>query len=252
MLRSRRICGLFIATAIIFGAGQAATASAATVTIAPTAEATGNCYPFGVAAGAQFWTPNAGFIYKNIPAFQLKAGEKLAFDLSVVNNVNIQFQIDLAATTVNGGDVPAGAFTKVASNTQTPANPKGDTVHGNFELQFTAEQPFNFPGGGLIIRFSNPSAGYLTDTSCTEDMTNSGSAGDPTGFFVKRIYNDADGTAPWVDTSTNAVGAFRLTLADPPPVLPTGQQAAALKKCKKKHSHKKRKKCRKKAQQLPV
>jgi hypothetical protein len=32
----------------------------------------------------------------------------------------------------------------------------------------------------------------------------------------------------------------------------TGARAAALKKCKKKHSHKKRKKCRKKAQLLPV
>jgi hypothetical protein len=34
--------------------------------------------------------------------------------------------------------------------------------------------------------------------------------------------------------------------------LETGQRAAALKKCKKKHSHKKRKKCRKKANKLPV
>ncbi|MDX6616630.1 MAG: hypothetical protein QOD60_1721 [Solirubrobacterales bacterium] len=33
---------------------------------------------------------------------------------------------------------------------------------------------------------------------------------------------------------------------------PTGQRAAALKKCKKKHSHKKRKKCKKRAQKLPV
>jgi hypothetical protein len=33
---------------------------------------------------------------------------------------------------------------------------------------------------------------------------------------------------------------------------PTGQRAAALKKCKKKHSHKKRKKCKKRAKKLPV
>jgi hypothetical protein len=33
---------------------------------------------------------------------------------------------------------------------------------------------------------------------------------------------------------------------------PTGQRAAALKKCKKKHSRKARKKCRKKAALLPV
>jgi hypothetical protein len=33
---------------------------------------------------------------------------------------------------------------------------------------------------------------------------------------------------------------------------PTGQRAAALKKCKKKHSHKAKKKCKKKARKLPV
>jgi hypothetical protein len=35
-------------------------------------------------------------------------------------------------------------------------------------------------------------------------------------------------------------------------VPPTGKRAAALKKCKKKHSAKKRRKCRKKAKLLPV
>jgi hypothetical protein len=34
--------------------------------------------------------------------------------------------------------------------------------------------------------------------------------------------------------------------------VPTGQRAAALKKCKKKHSHKAKKKCKKKAKKLPV
>jgi hypothetical protein len=33
---------------------------------------------------------------------------------------------------------------------------------------------------------------------------------------------------------------------------PTGKRAAALKKCKKKHSHKAKKKCKKKARKLPV
>jgi hypothetical protein len=37
-----------------------------------------------------------------------------------------------------------------------------------------------------------------------------------------------------------------------PSLLPTGRRAAALKKCKKKHSHKKRKKCKKRANLLPV
>jgi hypothetical protein len=254
MLRSRRVCGLLIATAIMLGAGQAATASAATVTVAPTVETFANCFPFGIAGGGTTWTPNAGFVYKNVPAFQLKAGEKLAFDLSAVNDVNIQLQIDMAPTIVNGGAAPAGGFTTVVSNTQTPANPRGDTVHGNFELQFTALAPFSFAGGGLIIRFSNPSAGYLADTTCTEVMTNSSGATDTSGLFVERFFSDADGLPPYgANTSTNNAGAFRLTLADPPAVAaPTGQRAAALEKCKKKHGKKKKKKCRKKANLLPV
>jgi hypothetical protein len=43
-----------------------------------------------------------------------------------------------------------------------------------------------------------------------------------------------------------------VTVAAPPAAGLTGQRAAALKKCKKKHSHKKRKKCRKTANLLPV
>jgi hypothetical protein len=55
-------------------------------------------------------------------------------------------------------------------------------------------------------------------------------------FAADFTYNDA---------STRTAAA---TQACPP----TGQRAAALKKCKKKHSKKARKKCRNKAQQLPV
>jgi hypothetical protein len=42
------------------------------------------------------------------------------------------------------------------------------------------------------------------------------------------------------------------TTQGPCPSVATGQRAAALAKCKKKHSHKKRKKCRKRANLLPV
>jgi hypothetical protein len=57
----------------------------------------------------------------------------------------------------------------------------------------------------------------------------------------------------------NADQAFKTYVGPPlPPVTnpgptgPTGQRAAALKKCKKKHSHKAKKKCKKKAKKLPV
>jgi hypothetical protein len=50
---------------------------------------------------------------------------------------------------------------------------------------------------------------------------------------------------PWTALSTSDF-AFRTYVA------PTGERSAALKKCKKKHSAKKRRKCRRKAKRLPL
>ena len=67
-----------------------------------------------------------GFVYQNVPAFNLKTGDTIAFDLGAQNNVDIQLQISMAATTVNGGDIP-GPYTTVVNNTQVPLNPRGNT-----------------------------------------------------------------------------------------------------------------------------
>src|SRR4051812_4231166 len=148
-----RLGGLVLvaaATALI--AGQVAIGSAQaeqTVNVNPTGAPTdSNEFPFG---RGDVW-PQMGFVYKNVPAFNLKTGDTVAFDLGAQNNVDIQLQIDMAPTTVNGGDVP-GAYTTVVNNSQVPLNPTGNTVMGDYELQFTAQAAFGFPGGGLIIRF---------------------------------------------------------------------------------------------------
>lgn len=181
---------------------------AATITIAPTSSTSvHNCYPFG--GGAPGWPPFAGFIYQNIPAFILKTGDTLAFDLGAQTVENIQLQIDMAPTTVNGGDIPSGTFTTLVTNTQTPANPTGDTIIGNFELRFTSQANFNFPGGGLIIRFSNPSAAYQLDNSCSQVLVSADSS-DTSGYFVKRFYNDADGFTPYDSSGTDAIGGFQV------------------------------------------
>jgi hypothetical protein len=54
---------------------------------------------------------------------------------------------------------------------------------------------------------------------------------------------------PWTTGSTNDL-AFKTYVV--PPKAATGQRAAALKKCKHKHSKKKRRKCRKRAKLLPL
>ncbi len=193
---------------MLFGAFGFANAD---VTISPATPGVGNCFPFGKGGddGGDPWTPYAGFIYQNIPAFNLLAGDILAFDLGAVNDADIQLDIAMAPTTVNGGNIQSGSFVQVVSNTQTPANPRGDTIVGNFELQFIAEAPFSFPGGGLIIRFSNPSAAYLADTTCDQVLVNADST-DTSGYFVQRFYNDADGVSPWDNPSTGSIGAFQV------------------------------------------
>ena len=183
-------------------------------TIAPDTPAVGNCFPFGIGAAGNPgitapWGPFGGFVYQNLPAFDLAVGDAIAFDLGLQNDVDIGLDIDLAATPVDGGDVPAGAFTRIVSNTQTAVNPRGDAIVGNYELEFSAENAFSFGGGGLIIRFSNPSATFAADTTCDQVLV-SGDATDTSGYFVKRLLRDSDGDSPWSESLTDRIGAFRV------------------------------------------
>ena len=234
----RRLGVVLLAATAMLVVGQATVASAGaaqTVTVAPTGSPDlGNCYPFGRANPGQ-WEPFMGFVYMNVPAFQLKTGDVIAFDTDHVNDADPQLQIELAATTANGGDTPALPYTTVVTNTQTPANPTGDTTVGNFELRFTAQAPFSFEGGGLIIRFSNPSASYQTDATCTGDLVGA-PASDPSGKFVKRFYADTDGLPPYPNFDMADIGAFQLTIADVPSSPSPPSQPVAKKKCKK-HKH---------------
>ncbi len=196
------------------GLAGAGSASAATITIEPaTPSPSTNTFPFG---HGTTWNPFAAFIYRNIPAFELRSGDTIAFDMRSVNGTNIELDFDFARTTFNGSDIAAGQFTRVVLNTQTPANPQGDTTEGNFELQYTATTPFSFPGGGLIIRVSNPSPAFAADTFTTQNLRGADST-DPNGFFLLRSTSDPDGVAPWTNSSGGNIAGFRLTTAGEPP-----------------------------------
>jgi hypothetical protein len=206
-----------IASVVAASAFSAGTAQAATVTVFPDDPPhTANCFPFGGTTG---WEPFTAFIYQNVPSFELKTGDTLAFDLAAVNDADIQLDIALARTVSNGTIVEGEPFKQVVNNDQSPVNPRGDTTVGNFDLQFTAQAPFSFPGGGLIIRFSDPSTPYEADNTCTGNLV-SGAASDPSAFFVLRGFGDTDGVFPWSPSSTARIGAFRVVTTDPTPPVP--------------------------------
>ncbi len=209
-------------------AGHAAT----TLTIEPNEPDIASCLAFGAAPGAGSegvddgaigfdpTSPYMGFIYKNLPAFELKPGDTLAFDLGAENDFDIALDIAMAATTVNGGTDQAGDFVRVVSNTTSPANPRGDTVIGNFELQFDVDNSFSFAGGGLIIRFSNGSDAYREDLTCNESQVGVvGKASDTSGYFVRAFWNDPDGITPFdaenpLPVREEIIGGFRITSRD--------------------------------------
>jgi hypothetical protein len=100
-----------------------------TLTIAPASRQFASCAPFGIGGSSpSTWIPFEVFIYKNVPAFDLKANDILASDTHAMNDQDAQLDIELASTTTNGGDVPVEPFSKVVTNTQTPINPRGNTV----------------------------------------------------------------------------------------------------------------------------
>lgn len=197
-------------------------ASSEEITVFPDSPSVGNCFPFGsggVTPG-ELWTPYMGFIYQNIPPFRLVPGDTIAFDLGMMNGADVELDIELARASSNGSIDPEGPFTKVVSNAQTPLNPRGDDIVGDFEMQFTVQSTFNFNGGGLIVRFSNPSAAYQLYMQCDQVLVKADQS-DASGFFVQRFYGDTDGLPPYDEQDGGAIGAIRIISEGGFPPIPT-------------------------------
>jgi hypothetical protein len=211
--------GVSFVAAMVVAAVFAVPAGAATVTVLPAANhADTNCLPFG---RGTVWPPYGGFVYKNIPAFALAPGDTIAFDTTdEANDTDIRMNVALAATTSNGSDVPAGPYTQVVPNTELALYPRGDNTPDDFDLKFTAQAPFVFSGGGLVIRFSNPAGAFATDSICQYNLGGAYST-DSSGFFVKRFYGDADGVPPWDVSDGAQIGAFQIVTAPKPPATNT-------------------------------
>ncbi len=168
-----------------------------------------NCIPFGkpYKNSSQY----QGFVYQNIPAFELYPGDTIAFDLGAENDTDITVDIALATATSNGSsEQDSDGFTTVVSS-GTPADPNGNTVHGDYELEYTVDTPFSFAGGGLIMRFQGKGA-FASDTTCTQVLVITTHL-DASGYFVGRFYKDTDGVYTWDGTDPWELGGFQITYA---------------------------------------
>ena len=125
-----------------------------------------------------------------------------------------------------------------------PAAPAGAFVSINFPA------PASVAAGTQYAIVAYGTSVYPIAYSWSEGLGNPYAAG------VEYYASSAPPTTAWTPDSTVDF-AFKTYVATPTPQAPpsqnpTGQRGAALKKCNKKHSARKRRKCRKKANRLPV
>jgi hypothetical protein len=125
-----------------------------------------NCAPFG--GGSSFDSNYWFYRYANLPAFNLEAGDVIAFDLGLANEFTPAFASIALATP---SEDAAGTYTSIVVD--SAASSKGDTIIGNFEVRFTISAPYIFAGGALIMRFQNggvaaSASGFSGDTTCSQ------------------------------------------------------------------------------------
>jgi hypothetical protein len=157
-----------------------------------------NCIPFGNNTDYGF----TGFIYRDMPAFTLRAEHTFAFDLGGLNDVatrrNIYFSAankDPDPAVIEGGNVvsqgvAAVQWVQVVQDVQTPKNPFGDTVVGNYELRYRAKADFEFPGGGLIVGFGSAPPGQYQDGGCEATVAGTTSSDSSGHFYARFCYKD--------------------------------------------------------------
>ncbi|MEX2611067.1 MAG: Ig-like domain-containing protein [Gemmatimonadota bacterium] len=160
----------------------------------------GNCFPFGGNTNYSFM----GFIYRNVPAFTLSPGDKIAFDMGALNFDETRRNIFFAVANKNPGPpqlgsgsnvvsqgIAAQSWHQVVSDAQVPLNPHGNTVIGDYELIYTAEASFAFPGGGFIVGFQNSPPAAYRDSGC-EQVLVYGNWDDPSPHFYSRFLQQPD------------------------------------------------------------
>jgi hypothetical protein len=176
-----------------------------------------NCIPFGDNTDYGF----TGFMYRNVPPFSVTPGSQISFDLGNQNDQAIRRNIYFAVANMNPGPpvvigidlasqgISALGWTQVVSDAQVPTNPTGNFVMGDYELTYTVEAAFNFPGGGLIVGFAgSPPAGY-PDNTCDQVLVVT-TAPDSSGLFYGRFFGKLHLTLGVLDDPPSGGNAVEL------------------------------------------
>jgi cysteine-rich repeat protein len=173
--------------------------------------------PFTCSLGVdgEIWLPSMGFIYRNVEPFELAVGDTVAFDIQrqAADPPDLGFlpQVDLALAHASDpnlpfkpDDLPGTSDFTIIAHAGIAASP-GNRIVEDYELAFTADTPFSFPGGGLIIRVTNPQGVLATrnDGAClsviTADLQPTG-----TNRLVGTFKLEA-GEYPWLVENTTAM-----------------------------------------------
>ena len=215
--------GLMLATVIAVALGAPRRASADVITIDDGNVPGTTAIPFTCSIGMdnQIWLPSMGFVYRNVEAFQLSPGDIIAFDIQMPPmgpqpNLGFYPQLDIALayapdplTPFKPDDLRGGGrasdFTIVAH--AAAAASQGNPMPGDYDLAFKVDAPFNFPGGDLIIRVTNP-IGTLASKMESECLPVITADTQPSGSnrLVGTFKLDSDAEYPW-DVQTTGFGA---------------------------------------------
>jgi plastocyanin len=208
-------------TLVITVLGAAAVALFGVLPVAPAAAETVVSCPFENAGGGDS-TNSEGFYLSNYPGSNL---DKVTMEFGAIAG---SYTFTLTAR-LGAFDGPV-----IGAKTVPVTLPSGDPA-----------TPVTFDFGAVAVAPGSTITFYPTKTGPHQAFFNTGTGPCPG-------VTETEDIAPPLSTVRRDSVGLTVTQVPAPATGPTGERAAALKKCKKKHSAKKRKKCRKRARKLPV
>jgi OmpA-OmpF porin, OOP family len=213
---------LLPAMVLMAGLGASRRASADVITIDDGAKPGPTTIPFTCSVDTSdtlLWLPTMGFVYRNVQPFELIPGDTIAFDIDMPAGgpADLGFfpQLDIALAHASDpldpfapDDLPGGSdFTLVADDAIAASMGNRNQSGPDYDLVFTVQRPFKFPGGGLIIRVSDPKGVLATkDADACQIAITSDTEPSGTNRLVGTFRREV-GEYPWLRGERIGAGA---------------------------------------------